>query len=156
MKNAFALPFLLLALVDISVLAQDKTPQTPATLEAARAIFDKYVSLERAFDPAAADLYAPDAVIRNKRTYPTGEVRELTIPAAQYKELVRQAMPVAKLRGDTNRYSNCKYAPESGRVRITCERYSEVKKYSSPISLLVGAGPRGDWLIFEELSESQP
>jgi hypothetical protein len=45
-----------------------------------------------------ADLYADDAVIRNRRTYPTGEVREATVPAAQYKALIRQAIPLAKAR----------------------------------------------------------
>jgi hypothetical protein len=119
-------------------------------------VFEHYVTLERAFDPAMADLYSSDAVIKNRRTYPTGQVREITFGPAQYKDLIRQAMPVAKLRGDINLYSACKYTAEAGRVRIGCTRYSKLKKYSSPISLLVGPGTNGEWLVFEELSESQP
>lgn len=125
-------------------------------IEKAKALFKRYVDLEHAYDTAAADLYSDDAVIKNKRTYPTGQVRELSVPAPQYKELIRQAMPLAKARGDRSTYSDCKYEEVGERVRITCNRYSELKKYTSPLTLLVGAGANGEWLILEELSESQP
>jgi hypothetical protein len=41
-------------------------------------------------------------------------------------------------------------------VRIVCSRFSVLKNYTAPISMLVGPGPAGTWLIFEELSESRP
>jgi hypothetical protein len=122
----------------------------------AEQLWNRYVALEAAFDPAVADLYADDAVIRNRRTYPTGEVREATVPAAQYKVLVRQAIPLARARNDISRYSGCTYAAEAARVRVACARFSTLKNYTSPISLLVGPGPAGGWLIFEETSESRP
>jgi hypothetical protein len=122
----------------------------------AEQLWNRYVALEAAFDPAVADLYADDALIRNRRTYPTGEVREATVPAAQYKLLVRQAIPLAKARNDISRYSGCTYAAEGARVRIVCARFSALKNYTAPMSLLVGPGPAGTWLIFEELSESRP
>ena len=128
--------------------------ETP--LDKAKQLFDRYVALEHAFDAKAADLYAEDAIIRNKRTYPTGQIREITIPAPEYKELIRAAMPLAKTRSDTNTYSDVRYVEESSRVRITATRYSNLKNYSSPISLLVGPSDGGDWLIYEELSESRP
>ncbi len=138
--------------------ADSKPPASPnpPAIDKARALFKQYVDLEHAFDVTVADLYSDDALIKNKRTYPTGQVREMTFPAPQYKALIRQAMPLAKQAGDTSTYTDCKYTPEAARVRITCTRYSERKKYSSPISLLVGAGKNGKWLIFEELSASQP
>jgi hypothetical protein len=122
----------------------------------AEQLWNRYVALEAAFDPTVADLYADDAVIRNRRTYPTGEVREATVPAAQYKLLVRQAIPLAKARNDLSRYSGCTYAAEAARVRVVCARFSVLKDYTAPISMLVGPGPGGAWLIFEELSESRP
>lgn len=122
----------------------------------AEQLWARYVALEAAFDPAVADLYADDALIRNRRTYPTGEVREATVPAAQYKLLVRQAIPLARARNDLSRYSGCTYASEGERVRIVCARFSVLKNYTAPMSLLVGPGPGGGWLIFEELSESRP
>jgi hypothetical protein len=122
----------------------------------ARALFGRYVELQHAFDPTAADLYANDAVIKNKRIYPDGQIRELTLPGAQYKALVRQAMPLAKARGDTNSYSNVTFTDEGSAVRIRATRFSDLKKYSSPLSLLVSPGVDRKWLIREELSESRP
>lgn len=127
-----------------------------ASIEEAKALFNQYVQAEKTFDTSVADLYAEDAVIKNKRTYPTGQVRELTMPATQYKSLVRQAMPLAKLRGDTSTYSEVSFSKEGSKVRIRATRFSNLKKYSSPISLLVASDDSGHMLIYEELSESRP
>lgn len=122
----------------------------------AKELFERYGALEASFDPAVADLYADDALIRNKRTYPTGEVRELTMPAPQYKQLLRQSMPLAKARGDSSTYSDVTFVEEGIGVRITAKRYSILKQYYSPISLLVAPDATGKWSVREELSESQP
>ena len=152
-KKALTLVVLLLLALPASAGAQTLSREARAKAEQ---LWNRYVALEAAFDPAVADLYSDDAVIRNRRTYPTGEVREATVPAAQYKTLVRQAIPLAKAKNDISRYSACTYAAESTRVRIVCSRFSVLKDYTSPISLLVGPGASGTWLIFEELSESRP
>lgn len=141
---------LALALMASNAHAED------ADLAQAQALFEKYVALEHAHDGAIADLYADAALIRNKRTYPTGAVRDVTLPAESYKALIRATMPLAATRGDISTYSAVSYTHEGERVRITATRFSELKKYSSPISLLVGPSKSGSWLIFEELSESQP
>ncbi len=121
----------------------------------AKQVFASYVELERKFDPAVADLYADDAVIKNVRRYPDGTSRTMSLPAPTYKQLVRGAMPLAKERGDTNKYSDVGYREEGGKVRIVATRYSELKKYSSPLSMLV-AKKDDKWLIVEEISESKP
>lgn len=149
MRVAAFVVFAFTALVDAQGLSSDSRAR-------AEQLWNRYVALEAAFDPAVADLYADDAVIRNRRTYPTGEVREAAVPAAQYKLLVRQAIPLARARNDISRYSNCSYVADGARVRILCARFSVLKNYTSPISVLVGPGPGGGWLIFEELSESRP
>ena len=125
-------------------------------VDEAKKLFGQYESLGRAFDPAVADLYADDAKIENKRTQPDGTVKLLTLPAPAYKKLIRQVMPIAKERGDTSTYSEVKYVEEGKNVRITATRFSDLKKYSSPLSLLVGPAADGKWLIKEELSESKP
>jgi hypothetical protein len=140
--------FLLAALL-IPVLADAQTP------EAAR-LFERYVALGRAYDAALADLYDEHALIINKRTSANGEVRETTLPGAQYKSLLRKALPLAQARGDRSTYSQVRYAREGERVRISAARYSELKKYSSPLELVVGPAPGGRWLIYEEHSESRP
>ena len=119
-------------------------------------IFTQYQARELAFDPAAADLYCDTAVIRNLRTEPDGRQRELELPAPKSKELIRLAMPLAKAKGDYNTYSDVAYSQEGSNVRITANRYSVLKQYSSRISLLVGACDDSDWAILEELSQSQP
>ena len=128
--------------------------QTP--IDGATQLFAQYVALGHAYDPALAELYADDALIKNKRTYPTGEVREITIPAPKYKALIREVMPFAKARGDRSTFSQVSYSPEGDRVRIRASRFSELRKYASPVSLLVGPSARGGWLIYEESTESRP
>lgn len=129
---------------------------TAAPIDEARVLFGRYVQLEQSFDPVTADLYADDALIKNKRTYPPGQVRELTMPAPQYKTLIRQAMPLARAKGDISSYSDITFKAEGSGVRIRAVRFSNLKKYTSPISLLVAPNSDGQWLIREELSESQP
>ena len=129
---------------------------TDNRIEKAKELFENYVRLEHEFDPAVADLYSDEAVIRNKRKYPTGETRELAIPAKEYKPMVRMSMPIAKLRGDTCKYTDISYSAEGDGVRIKADRYSELKKYNSLISILVKPDSAGVWLIYEELGESQP
>lgn len=122
----------------------------------AKEIFNQYVSLSDKFDPAVADLYSDEAKIQNKRTYPNGEARVMTIEAKKYKALIRTAMPLAKARGDTNKYTDVSYLEKDSKVTITATRFSNLKKYSSPITLVVGADPEGKWRILEETSQSKP
>ena len=142
----------ILTLILISV--SDAVGASPE--DEAKKLFERYVDSERTFDPAVSELYSDDAKIQNKRTYLDGSTRVSMMPAPKYKELIRATMPLAKARGDTNQYSEVKYVSEGQKVRITATRFSNLKKYSSPISLLVGPSPEGKWLIFEELSESKP
>jgi len=125
--------------------------------DTARAFFEHYVRLEHAFDPKIADLYADEARIVSTRKYPSGlPDRTVEMPAVQYKSLIRKMMGVARARGDISRYSEISYSPEGERVRIRCTRFSELKRYSSPYSLLVGPAHNGEWLILEEISETRP
>jgi hypothetical protein len=137
------------AAVSYLAYAEDEVAQ-------ANRLFDQYVALSAAFDEKVADLYSDTAHIQNTRRYPDGQSRSMSMPALSYKSLIRQVMPKAKAAGDLSTYSDVRYTPEDGRVRISATRYSELKKYASPFSLLVGPGPDGNWLIFEEISESRP
>ena len=102
-------------------------------LEKAKEVFQTYSTREAAFDPAVADLYSEAAIIKNKRTYPTGQVRELVFPAPQYKSLIRSVMPIAKAKNDYSTYSDVAFIEEGKNVRIRASRYSVLKKYASPI-----------------------
>jgi hypothetical protein len=140
-----------------TVIAGAGSEEARPAAAAAEALFQKMQQLEQSFDPAVAQLYADDALIVNERFYPTGDVRELRIPATEYKALIVSTMPLAKARGDISTYSNITYEElVDGRVRINCTRYSELKKYESPYTLVVENRGDAGWLIVEELSESRP
>lgn len=156
MKVKSLLAVLLLAVATLTQVTTAAERKEDIRVTKAKSIFERYVSLEHAFEPTVADLYSDEAVIRNKRTYPTGQVRELTMPAPKYKELLRKTMPLAKQRGDTSTYADVSYAFDGDGVRIKADRYSDLKKYHSPMSILVKPSSTGEWLIYEEFSESQP
>ncbi len=145
---------LLAATIALACVAQVAGAQSGVA--PAKQLFQKYIALGNNFDPSLVDLYSDEALIKNTRRYPGGQKRTIEIPAAKYKELIRSTMPVAKARGDRNRYSSVKYALKGSNVRISATRYSLMKKYSSPIHLLVGADKKGEWQILEEITESIP
>jgi hypothetical protein len=161
MKRTFAtVAILALALCQIAFAAVPKSsaPKAAASqgsaIAKAKALFARYVQLEHAFDPAMADLYTDQAVIVNKRIYNDGKVTSLQIPALRYKHVNRSGMAGARKQGDISNYTNDTYTPEGNKVRISVTRYSVLKKYASPMSLLVGPDPTGKWVIYEEKSES--
>ena len=147
-KHIVLSAFALLAVAGATIAKQ---PQSPA-----QAVFDKYQSLEHSFDPALADLYCDSALIRNTRKYPNGQTRAIEIPAGKYKQLIRASLPAARASGDYSTYSKVSFAPDGANVRVTATRYSVLKNYSSPMSLLVGSCGGGGWRVLEEIGESQP
>ena len=122
----------------------------------ARTFFARFVEISHAFDPAVADLYADEARIVSVRKYPNGAERKFEIKGAEYKSLIREVMPIAKARGDTDSYADVSYQRQGARVWIRTTRYSALKQYSSPYSLLVGPDALGTWLIYEEHSVTRP
>ena len=132
--------------------AEDLSPRGQA-----EALFEEYQRRAAAFDPKVADLYWDQARIVNVRKYP-GDLpdRALNLVGFQYKAKIHELMPTAKARGDYSTYSDISYSTEGSRIRIRCTRFSLLKKYSSPYSMLVGPDENGSWRIFEELSESRP
>jgi hypothetical protein len=124
-------------------------------LARANALWEDYVFCGHEFEPRLAELYADTALIRNTRRYPK-ETRVVEIPVEDYKMLVAKSMPVAKARGDVNDFSDVTFTPEGDGYRIRARRYSRLKKYESPLELLVRPAGDGRWLIFEEISESRP
>lgn len=145
------------ALPALSVHAGEPAQTQASPQEAkARALFERFVQLNEAFDPAITDLYAETAKISNRRVFPDGSSREMSMPAPSYKTLLRQVLPAAKEQNDLDRYSEVRYTVEGDKVRITATRYSVMKNYSAPHTLLVGADTDGTWRILEESGESRP
>jgi len=76
--------------------------------------------------------------------------------AEEYKGLIRQAMPLARSRGDVDVYSNVRFEDLGDRTRITASRYSTLKKYRASHQLIVGNPDGAGWKILEEIGESRP
>jgi hypothetical protein len=133
-----------------------KSEEKENLIREAKDFFNRCVALEQSFDPAMLELISDDAKVENMRIYPTGTKRKMTLTGTQYKELVRKVLPLAKLRGDTNRYFNMTFTLEGKNVRIKGTRHSNLKNYDSPISLLIAKDKKGKWLIIEHLSQSRP
>jgi hypothetical protein len=135
---------------------ETKTAEKGSEFKPARQLFERYEALAAAFDTSLADLFSDSAHIENTRRNPDSTVKVLTLPAPAYKDLIRKVMPLAKARNDRNTYSKVTYEAEGPNVRIRGQRTSQLKKYTSPFSLLVGHDAEGRWLILEEITESQP
>jgi hypothetical protein len=122
----------------------------------ALALFHDYEARSTRFDPTLADLYSDNAVIRSKRLDPRGGVRELSFSGSKWKLMIRAAMPIAKMRGDTNRFDELSARAAGDAVIITAKRHSELKGYTSPFRLVVRRDGSGSWKIVEEDTETQP
>jgi ketosteroid isomerase-like protein len=119
------------------------------------ALFREYERRSAQFDATLTELYADDALILSRRV--TGSTaRELSFRGDQWKQMIRLGMPVAKLRGDTNRYTNVSARQFGSDVIVTAQRYSELKRYTSPLTLVLRRSGDGAWKIVEESSETQP
>ena len=142
-------------LVMLVISSGHATAQVPAP-SSAEELWDLFVELGTGFDPALADLYADDAVIHLTRRYPDGRTRTLQLTGREYKPMVRQAMPIARNRGDVDVYSNVQFEDLGDRTRITATRYGTLKKYRAPHELIVGNVGSTGWKILKETGESGP
>jgi hypothetical protein len=123
----------------------------------AKAFFARYAALGDAFDPAVADFYSDEAVIRAFRRYPHGLERSMEISGAQWKSLVRKVMPLAKAQNDRSEYRDPRFEKAGDRVKISAKRYSVRKCYWDPSYYMVLEKQRGGSLkIVEEYTETQP
>lgn len=121
-----------------------------------RARFNEYIARSDRFDASVADLYSDDASIRSTRVMPDGRKQVLSISGAQWKALIRQAMPMAQQRGDRNTFQGVSVNPTGGNVTVTAQRFSHLKAYTSPLSQTWGKDQTGAWKIKEEVSETRP
>jgi hypothetical protein len=157
---AAAAPAPLAALAAVRAATAPAPSPVAATGEArqrAEALFNRYIDLEHAFDPALVDLYSDQAHIESRVVVPGRPPNVRNWTGVQYKDLLRRALAKAKeTRQDLNYYTAVSYLREGSRVRIKAKRYAELQKAVSPVELLVGPDAKGDWRIFEELSESHP
>lgn len=154
MSNLTRLPISVLFLMNfftgINCYADDQS-----VMEAQR-IFKLYTELERAYDPSQADLFAPNAVIKDTRVYQDGQNKTLTWNGENYKQIVKAQLPVSKARAELFTYSAPTFIHEGNSVRMKCNRSSNTKKFSAPLEMVFAPTAKGAWKIIEESCQSQP
>ena len=114
-------------------------------------VWAHFVELEKKHDPAFVELYAHDASIQRTRRKPDGTSQTTKIPAGNYKEMIREAMPMAQELKEQNTYSDVKFKEIDDKVQVTATRRSAPK--GPPTEMTVTFAKRDDkWLIVEESS----
>lgn len=147
MKNLFKLRFIILIVLSSAVNAEE----TP------RDLFSEYIRLGDAFDPAVVDLYDDSAQILAYRVYPHGLERNMELTGAQWKELVRKVMPMAKAKNDRSTFSNLAITEIEGGFKIKADRYSVRKCYTDTgYYMVVKPAKNGKLAIFKEYLETKP
>lgn len=125
----------------------------------AQKIFKQFTDMERAFDPSLAELFAPNAVIKDIRIYQDGQNKTITWSGNDYKQVLRAGLPVAKVRNDINNYGPPNFVRDGANVRIKTTRNNLLKKTSGPFELVIAPSNingKMQWKIVEETSQSEP
>lgn len=125
--------------------------------ETPRDLFNEYIRLGDAFDPAFVDLYDDSAQILAYRVYPHGLERNMELTGAQWKELLRKVMPMAKAKNDRSTFSNIAITETEGGFKIKADRYSVRKCYTDTgYYMVVKPTKNGKLAIFKEYMETMP
>lgn len=129
----------------------------PSLDREARDFLARYIALGEAFDPAVAELYADDALVKAYRRYPFGLERAMEMSGVAWKELIRTAMPWAKAQNDRSDFRVPEFQVDGGRVKIKANRYSFRKCYlDTGYYMILARQPDGSLRIVEEYTETQP
>ncbi|MBX9725430.1 MAG: hypothetical protein K2X81_28795 [Candidatus Obscuribacterales bacterium] len=157
-SNKYATASALIALTilaNITFCSLGASADDQSILEAQK-LFKQYTDFEHSYDLSQADLYAPNAIIKDTRIYQDGPSKTLTWNGGEYKQILKASLPVAKARNDQYNYSQVAYNKEGSNIRIKCIRYSVSKKYSAPLELVLTPNGKGGYKILEESCQSQP
>ena len=125
-------------------------------IDKAKEIFSEYQEMGKSYDAGIVKLYSDEAKIENTRIFPDGKKQVTKFEVEDYKKIIEEAMPIAKTRGDYSTYSDVEYAEGEENVTITATRFSTLKKYESPLKIVVGPDEDETWRILEEISVTKP
>ncbi|WP_024297063.1 hypothetical protein [Methylomicrobium lacus] len=125
--------------------------------ESVKEFFDKYVQLSDSFELSVAALYADNAKVHTYRKYPHGLERAMELSGVQWKQLLIQAMPLAKAQNDKSVFSDVTISNYGNGYKIKANRYSNRKCYTDTgYYMVVAPNEIGRLQIIEEYSETQP
>ena len=142
-------------LIGVALLATACAPAPPTPEAQARALFERYVDLEKAGDEAIFDLYADGGRIEKYIITREGQRRDMgSVSLAAWKERSRPDLADAVARGVRNAYSDVTYQADGDFVRIRMRRLMKPPGVTLAQEFLVGPGSDGKWLIWEEISQA--
>ncbi|MBZ9613768.1 hypothetical protein [Rheinheimera maricola] len=119
--------------------------------------FQNYTRLGDDFNPMVAELYDDSAKIHAYRVYPHGLERNMEFTGAQWKELVKKVMPLAKLQNDNSTFSDIKISEIEGGYKLKANRYSKRKCYTDTgYYMILKKQENGSLAILEEYMETKP
>lgn len=117
--------------------------------------FNKYDALNKAYDPALADLYTDDAKIYTIVQNPDDTEVQATLNGKKLKSLMDVGLKYAKSVGEADQYSNIRLENvASDTVKISADRYSLYKcQTDKSYYMIVKKDQQGVLKIIEELSK---
>ncbi|WP_420467018.1 hypothetical protein [Panacagrimonas sp.] len=128
----------------------------PPDLTAARHFFDRYVELERGFEAARFDLFAPGAIVTRVQTDSQGQPETLELTLEEHRAQTLRSLQQAQAKSDTYSYADVAVeAREDGNVRISATRISDLSRKSTPFELVIE--PEADsWQVVELQLRAEP
>lgn len=122
-------------------------------IAAARAVFDKLIALEAAYDPGAAALYGADGVVI-EQTVMDGVARPAReIPMRRYKAALPFMLSLSKKAGEQS--SHEQIAAEwlsPGWVRIRTQRRSSQSRTATGYEITLRRESDGHWRVAKEVA----
>ena len=144
-------------IIAVIVLLAPFISQIAVAEESAKKLFKKYIQLSESFDSSIANLYSDNAKIHAYRKYPYGTERAMELSGTQWKQLLVQALPIAKAQNDKSIFSDVTISKYGDGFKIKANRYSNRKCYTDLNYYMVVAPVKSNKLqIIEEYSETQP
>jgi len=129
-----------------------RPPGTPT--EHARDLFERYVDLERQYDPALLDLYADSGHMEKYLVTRAGDTMELGgVSLASWKRGMLPDLEAARTNGATNRYLDVSYEPDGDFVRVKIRRRQNPPGVELGEEMPVGPGPDSVWYIWRERAQ---
>jgi hypothetical protein len=122
-------------------------------IAAAKKLFERYKSYERAYDPAMAELYSEDARLDLTAIHQSGAVGHAAVSGDGVKRSIIKSLKIAKVKGEEMTYKDVSYEKEGDGIRIAGTISFKKKKFTMPWSILVEPDEKGAWLIMEETVE---
>jgi ketosteroid isomerase-like protein len=119
----------------------------------ALAAFDALVALETAYDPRAADLYADDGVVVERRIEGGAERAPKEIPMRRYKATLPLALKIsAKARETAIHEAVEAQAMAPGWVRLRSHRRSSQSREAAPYEAVLRRMEDGCWRVVKEIA----